>query len=134
MLDYADQVVDAVSAWEGLRVEPHRFGGREFKLGQVEIGHVHSGGLVDVPFTRAVREQLVAAHRAQPHHILPETGWISFYMRRPEDVDQAVWLLRLSYLQKRIRRSRNNPSERKTLIADLDSLEPDAALRDLIAS
>lgn len=133
MADYADQVVAIVSGWEGVTVEPHRFGGHEFKLGQVEIGHVHQGGLVDVPFTRAVREHLVAMQRAQPHHILPDTGWISFFMRRPEDVEQGVWLLRLSYLQKRLRRSRKNPSERQALIADLDSLEPGTALRNLIA-
>ena len=39
----------------------------------------------------------MAAGRAQPHHILPETGWISFYIRQPEDVDKAIALLQESY-------------------------------------
>ena len=127
-----DAVVNHVSEWDGITVEPHQFGGREFKLDNIEVGHIHNGGLVDIPFTRAIREQLVAEQRAEPHHILPESGWISFYMRRDGDVERALWLLRLSYLQKRINRSRKSPDERAVLITELDALEPGAALRELI--
>jgi predicted DNA-binding protein (MmcQ/YjbR family) len=38
-----------------------------------------------------------AAGRAKPHHLLPETGWVSFYLRQPDDVAQAIELLRLSF-------------------------------------
>ncbi len=131
--DEVDAVVNTVSVWAGVTVEPHRFGGREFKLENIEIGHIHTGGLVDIPFTRAIREQLVAEHLAEPHHILPESGWISFYMRTAGDLERALWLLRLSYLQKRINRSRKSPDERAALVAELDALESTAALRDLIA-
>ena len=130
--DEVDAVINHVSAWDGITVEPHRFGGREFKLDNIEIGHIHTGGLVDIPFTRAVREQLVAEQRAQPHHILPDSGWISFYMRVEGDFERALWLLRLSYLQKRINRSRKLLDERAALVAELDALELGAALRDLI--
>jgi hypothetical protein len=71
--------------------------------------------------------------RALPHHILPESGWISFYLRAEGDVERALWLLRLSYLQKRMARSRREPHQMAALVADLDSLQPGAALRDLIA-
>ena len=40
---------------------------------------------------------MVAAGRAQPHHILPETGWVSFYLRQENDVEQAIALLHESY-------------------------------------
>jgi Luciferase len=133
MSDDLDRVIDKVRSWDGIRVEPHRFGGQEFRLDRVEIGHVHRGGLVDIPFTRAVRDYLVAENLAQPHHILPDTGWISFRMRDAADVERALWLLRLSYLQKRLRRTRRDAAQQALLIADLDSLKPDAALRDLIA-
>jgi hypothetical protein len=130
--DEVDAVVNQVSIWDGVSVEPHRFGGREFKLDNIEIGHIHNGGLVDIPFTRAIREQLVAENLAEPHHILPESGWISFYMRRDGDLEKALWLLKLSYLQKRINRSRKLPDERAALVAELDALEPGADLRELI--
>lgn len=39
----------------------------------------------------------MAAGRAQPHHILPETGWISFYLQQETDVENVIALLRESY-------------------------------------
>lgn len=103
-MGYGEEIIREVSSWNGVSVNPHRFGGREFTVGKIEIGHVHGDSLVDVPFTRKIREILVADDEAQPHHILPESGWISFYLRRDDDVKRGVKLLRLSYLQKRMRR------------------------------
>lgn len=99
------RIIDTVSAWEGISAYPHRFGGTEFRLGKVEIGHIHHDGLVDIPFTRSTHAALVAANEAQEHHILPESGWISHYLRQEKDADQAIRLYRLSYLHKRSRRS-----------------------------
>ncbi|MCL4246661.1 MAG: DUF5519 family protein [Anaerolineae bacterium] len=95
-----------VSTWDGVKAAPHRFGGVEFKLGNVEIGHIHSNGLVDVPLTRKLRTALVNEGEALPHHLLPDTGWISFYIRQPDDSEKAARLLRLSYLHKYARRNR----------------------------
>lgn len=90
-------ITQAVTAWEGVTVQPHRFGGVEYVIGRREIGHIHGDHLVDIPFPKRVRDELVAAGRAQPHHILPETGWVSFYLRQEHDVEQAVALLRKSF-------------------------------------
>jgi hypothetical protein len=62
-----------------------------------EIGHIHGDHMVDIPFPVKVRQQLVAEGRAELHHILPESGWISFYIRQPEDVDRAITLFKMSY-------------------------------------
>ena len=102
------RITEAVSRWEGVSHEPHRFGGVEFRLGRREIGHVHGDSLVDIPFPVAVRRELVAAGLAEPHHILPESGWISFYLRSSQDIDRAIDLLRRSYdlaIQQRSRRT-----------------------------
>ena len=40
----------------------------------------------------------MAEQKAEPHHLLPETGWVTFYIRTAADVEQALWLFRLSYL------------------------------------
>jgi predicted DNA-binding protein (MmcQ/YjbR family) len=90
-------ITNAVTAWEDASVHPHRFGGVEYRLGNREIGHIHGDSMVDIPFPVKVRNELVALKRAEPHHLLPETGWISFYIRQPEDVEHAVALLRQSY-------------------------------------
>ena len=90
-------ILETLSSWEGLTVAPHRFGGSEFRLGTREIGHIHGDALVDIPFPKKMRDEIVAAGEAQPHHILPETGWVSFYLREPADVERAIALLRRSY-------------------------------------
>jgi hypothetical protein len=86
-----------VTSWEGVSAQPHRFGGTEFSIGKREIGHMHGDKLVDIPFPSKMRDELVASGRAQPHHILPDTGWVSFFLREPGDVDHAIELLHLSY-------------------------------------
>ena len=90
-------IESAVSIWAGVTAHAHRFGGTEFRLGTREIGHVHGDGLVDIPFPTRVRNEIVAAGAAQPHHVLPESGWVSFYIREPGDVERAIGLLRRSY-------------------------------------
>lgn len=92
-----ERITQAVTAWQGVSTQPHRFGGVEYVIGKREIGHIHGNYLVDIPFPKKVRDEIVAAGRAAPHHILPETGWVSFYLRREEDVAQAIALLFESY-------------------------------------
>ena len=92
-----ERITKTVTAWEGVIVQPHRFGGVEYAIGKREIGHIHGDHLVDIPFPKKVRDEIVAAGRAQPHHILPETGWVSFYLRGEDDVEQAIVLLLESF-------------------------------------
>jgi hypothetical protein len=75
----------------------HRFGGTEFLLGKRELGHLHGDRLADIPFPRAVRDELVATGQAAPHHVLPESGWVSVPIRSPDDVRSVIGLLRRSY-------------------------------------
>lgn len=92
-----EQITQAVLNWEGVTTHPHRFGGTEYRLGRREIGHMHGDYLLDIPFPKKVRNEVVAAGRAEPHHILPQSGWISFYLHQPADVEQAIALLRQSF-------------------------------------
>jgi hypothetical protein len=75
----------------------HRFGGVEFRVGRRELGHLHGDHLADLPFPRRVRDELVAAGRATPHHVLPDSGWVSRRVHGPDDVDAVVELFRMSY-------------------------------------
>jgi len=90
-------ITKTVTAWAGVTVQTHRFGGVEYVIGKREIGHIHGDHLVDIPFPKKVRDEIVAAGRAQPHHVLPETGWVSFYLRQKDDVEKAIALLHESY-------------------------------------
>ena len=92
------QIVDTLLTWQGIETHLHRFGGTEFRIGKREIGHIHGDSLVDIPFPKKIRDEIVAAKEAEPHHILPETGWVSFYLREEADVERAIALLKRSWL------------------------------------
>jgi luciferase-like monooxygenase len=98
-MSYMKKLEDELSTWPGISVYPHRFGGREFRLGRAEVGHVHTGGIVDIPFTRAVHDVLLAKGLAQEHRWVPDSGWVTFRMRTEQDLEHALWLFRLSYLR-----------------------------------
>jgi hypothetical protein len=90
---------EQVAAWPDVSVHPHRFGGREFRFGNAELGHVHLGGTVDIPFPRAIRDALLADGLAEQHHWVPNSGWTTFHVRDEGDFQHALWLMRLSYLR-----------------------------------
>lgn len=101
------RIQSELEGWEGITSAPHRFGGVEFKLGSREIGHVHGDSLVDVPLPKPVRDELVSSAEAEPHHVLPRSGWVSIHVNEPSDIDRALRALRRSYeiaLQQRERR------------------------------
>jgi len=86
-----------VTRWDEIENAPHRFGGTEYRVGHREIGHVHGDSLVDIPFPLPVRNELVENGMAEPHHVLPKSGWVSIFLRNSADVERAVRLLRRSY-------------------------------------
>src|SRR5215217_4226842 len=93
----AEEIGREVLRWPGVEAKPHRFNGVEFRVSGHEIGHLHGSRLADLPFPVRVRKELVAAGRAQLHHVLPETGWVSYPIRGEEDVAGALELFRLNY-------------------------------------
>ncbi len=48
-------------------------------------------------FPVEVRDRLVAARSAEPHHMLQRSGWITFRFRKEADVESAIELFRLYY-------------------------------------
>jgi hypothetical protein len=119
-----ERIERVVSEWPGVAVGPHRFGGREYRVGGVsdgesrhgriaegrEFGHTHGDEQVDIPYPTALRDPLVAAGRTSPHHLYPDSGWVSFYLGQDGDVDDATTLLRLSYLWHVAALQRRGPS------------------------
>ena len=87
-----------MGALPDVEILPHRYGGLEFWLGKRELGHVHEDRLVDIPFPMKVRNEIVAAHEAECHHVLPTSGWVSLFLRTEEDVARAIQLLQRSEL------------------------------------
>ena len=92
-----DRIVREVTSWPGVTTGRHRFGGTEFRHGHRELGHLHGSRLADLPFPLLVRDELVGEGRAEPHHVYPESGWISFFIQGEADVAKVVALFRLNY-------------------------------------
>src|SRR5918992_2910403 len=87
-------------SWPYVTAEPHRFGGIEFRLNKREMGYIHGDHLVDLPFPMTTRYKLVNSGRVLPHHVLPQSGWVSYWINKgEEDVPAIVELFRMRYEQ-----------------------------------
>ncbi len=53
---------------------------------------------------------LVDTGRALPHHVLPDTGWVSRPIDGPEDVEEVIELFRLGYERARVAEARRRPT------------------------
>jgi luciferase-like monooxygenase len=124
MTNHLKKFEEEVSAWPSVSVHPHRFGGEEFLYGSTEVGHVHEGGIVDIPFPRAVRNALLAAGLAEQHRWVPNSGWTTFRVRNEDDLSHALWLMRLSYLRYALKTA-NDPREMLELESAEMNLSPE---------
>jgi hypothetical protein len=92
-----ERIRSEVAAWPGVEALPHRFGGIEYRFGRKEMGHVHGDRLADLPLPRKLHDEVIASGRGRPHHILPDSGWVSCWIESPADVDNVINLLRQQY-------------------------------------
>jgi hypothetical protein len=61
------------------------------------MGHMHGDRLADLPFPRDVGKKLIAEGKASPHHVLPQSGWISYYIKGIEDIPGTIELFQMQY-------------------------------------
>jgi luciferase-like monooxygenase len=52
---------------------------------------------MDIPFPKPMRDRFVKNGDAEPHHIFPQSGWVSLFLRTEPDVERAIRLLGISY-------------------------------------
>ncbi|MCI0559411.1 MAG: DUF5519 family protein [Nitrososphaera sp.] len=77
-------------SWPGVISQPHKFGGIEFRASGREMGHLHGDQLADLPFPKDVGRKLIEEGRASHHQVLPESGWVSYYIDGDEDVQDVI--------------------------------------------
>jgi hypothetical protein len=128
-MKHLKKLEDEVSAWPHVSIHPHRFGGKEFRFRSAEVGHVHTGGLVDIPFPRSVHDALLAAGLAEEHRWVPNSGWMTFHVRSDADLKHALWLMRLSYLRYALKTA---PDARKLLEQESEELGLGPQFRSLL--
>ncbi|MPZ19395.1 MAG: hypothetical protein GEV06_15985 [Luteitalea sp.] len=106
-------VIEEIARWEGVTVHDHGMGGVEFRLERRELGHLH-GIIADLPFPRRIRDELVAAGRARPHHVLPDSGWVTVPMRTSSEVAEVIALFRQNYDRARAARAQGQAHRHHT--------------------
>ena len=106
-MELLKRLEETVTAWPRISVHAHRFGGREFRFANAEVGHVHYGGIVDIPFPRSIRDALLREELAEEHQWVPNSGWVTFRVRSDRDLQHAVWLMRLSYFRYALKTAAN---------------------------
>lgn len=90
------EIETTVREWPEMRVGIHRLGGIGFFFRGKEVSHIHGNGLLDCFVGRANRERLVASGDGLPHHVFPNSGWLSFWIRGEGDVEAALELIRIA--------------------------------------
>lgn len=100
MSNILESIQKQILSWPYVTAKAHRFGGIEFSLNKREMGHIHGDRLVDLPFPMSTRDELVNSCRASPHHVLPQSGWVSYWRYKgEEDLPAVVDLFRMRYEQ-----------------------------------
>lgn len=97
-------VVDRVQRWPGVSIDA-RPAVTNIVLGRGVLARMHAEGLVEIPFPRPVAEELIAAGRAEHHHVLPDSGWVDYRIRSADDLGPLLELLRLAFEARNVERS-----------------------------
>jgi Family of unknown function (DUF5519) len=79
-----EKIKKEILSWPNVTAEQHKFGGIEFRLNKREMGHIHSDRLADLPFPMKTRDDLVNSGLASPHHVMPQSGWVSYWIEKDE--------------------------------------------------
>lgn len=95
-----EKIKNEILSWPNVTAEQHKFGGIEFRINKREMGHIHGDRLADLPFPMKTRDDLVNSDRASPHQVMPQSGWVSYWIEKgEEDLDAIIGLFRLRYEQ-----------------------------------
>ena len=138
-------IIERVRSWPGVSLGPHPYDGIEFLLGEYEFGHVHRGWeSVHINYPRRMRDALIEAGETDPHPSFSESGWTSFdvadhdhdHDRESNPVDEALRLLRLSYLYRSLVRwhtpAGETALESLSVAEELAALDPNSTVRAMI--
>ena len=114
MTNILENIQKEILSWPFVTAEAHKFGGIEFRLNKREMGHIHGERLVDLPFPMKIRNELVNSGRVSPHHVLPQSGWVSYWINSGEkDVPEVLELFRMRYEQLK---PRSQPTQEESAV------------------
>jgi hypothetical protein len=92
----------------GVREAPHRVGGIEFQVNDVEFMHSHGPSWLDIQLSKEDQTTVVKTGQALPHraHVHSEAGWVSIKIENSRDLANARSVIQLAY-----ENARKNPAD-----------------------
>jgi hypothetical protein len=94
----SEQIIETVTAWPGVIAAPGRRGELAFKVGGLEIGHLHGDHAAHFVFPRRVWSELKEEGRIEDHPVFPgRPGLAARRIEGASDVRDVIALLRLNY-------------------------------------
>jgi len=81
----------------GVTQAAHRFGGTEFQVDGLEFMHHHGPSFLDIRLSKNDQAAALKNGTALLHRFVPQAGWISFRIEKPEDLEAAKRLIQLAY-------------------------------------
>src|SRR6516162_9813732 len=92
----SEEIIETVTAWRGVTAAPGRRGELAFKVGGLEIGHLHGDTAAHFVFPRRVWSELKEEGRIEDHPVFPgKPGLGARRIADAEDVRDVIALLRL---------------------------------------
>ena len=102
----SERILEEVRTWSDVSITDTGRMGIQVSVGKIELGHVHGDAVAHLPFPPAERECLIIEDLAEPHPIMPNSGWVSRDLSTRADVDHAIALFRQNHTLALARRGR----------------------------
>jgi hypothetical protein len=94
----SQQITDEVTSWPGVEAGHGKRGEFGFKVGRVEIGHLHGDHAAHFFFGKELGSELKAEGRVVDHPVFPgKPGPAARRIEGEEDVRDVIALMRLNY-------------------------------------
>lgn len=100
----ANKLINEIQIWEGIEIRPHTFGGFQFKMNGMDIGHIHGDKIVDLPLSSHIQLKISLLKeknnnniKLSNYHIYPGSKWIVYYLKDDSDISTVLRDFKFQY-------------------------------------
>ena len=91
------EVVKWMKELPDIKSKYHKYGGLEFQINGKEVCHIHGDGLTDVSLNKEYAEKLIRTTRAEEHHVIKNSGWISYQITSKTITSELIQIIQQAY-------------------------------------
>jgi Luciferase len=68
-----------------------------FFVGRTMFMHIHGHGHCDIRLPKTDQKRVLAAGKARPHRWAPEAGYVTLIVKKEDELERAMELIRISH-------------------------------------